>query len=122
MAVYGTPCLFTWCDKLENLHQYFSNATAIDSPNYGPDSAFRNTHSACYSTTLGSLLHEFSHVLDIGHNSSGIMARGVCLLSSIFADHLTSTFIQLKLFKALMICSNSSSIARNVHVIQRSNQ
>jgi len=40
------------------------------------DSAYRNVYWACYSTTLGSLLHEFSHILDIGHNLTGIMARG----------------------------------------------
>jgi hypothetical protein len=40
------------------------------------DSAFRNNYWACYSTTLGSLLHEFSHILNLGHNKNGIMARG----------------------------------------------
>ncbi len=40
------------------------------------DSAFRNKNWSVYSTTLGSLLHEFSHIFDLGHNLDGIMSRG----------------------------------------------
>ena len=48
------------------------------------DSAFRDTYSDCYSTTLGSLLHEFSHVLDLGHDQDGIMHRGFDNLKRFF--------------------------------------
>ena len=30
----------------------------------------------CYSTTLGSALHELGHAFDLVHADSGIMARG----------------------------------------------
>lgn len=71
----GTPCLFTWSENLSDLEKHFSDGTRLRDE-YMNDSAFRNTYWACYSTTLGSLLHELSHVLDLGHNSNGIMARG----------------------------------------------
>ena len=76
LAVYGTPCLYSWAESLENLEKCFTDNTLIDTSRLMNDSAFRNVYWACYSTTLGSLLHEFSHILDIGHNLSGIMARG----------------------------------------------
>lgn len=76
LAVYGTPCLFTWSDCLSNLEKCFSDRTLIDTTRFMNDSAFRNEYWACYSTTLGSLLHEFSHILDLGHDTSGIMWRG----------------------------------------------
>jgi hypothetical protein len=71
LAVYGTPCLFTWAEDLNELEKCFTNNSLIESESYLNDTAFRNTFSACYSTTLGSLLHEFSHILDLGHDING---------------------------------------------------
>ncbi|CAF0794138.1 unnamed protein product [Brachionus calyciflorus] len=75
LAVYGTACLFTWPEELDELESCCSDMRKVDSSQMN-DSAFRNTYSDCYSTTLGSLLHEFSHLLDLGHDSEGIMHRG----------------------------------------------
>jgi hypothetical protein len=61
---------------LQELDNCFNDTTLIDTTKFMNDSAFRNTNWAVYSTTLGSLLHEFSHILDLGHNLTGIMARG----------------------------------------------
>jgi hypothetical protein len=72
----GTPCLFSWSENLSDLEKCFNDETIIEQDEFMNDSAFRNTYWACYSTTLGSLLHEFSHILDLGHNANGIMARG----------------------------------------------
>lgn len=30
----------------------------------------------CFATTLGAIVHELGHILDLGHTESGIMARG----------------------------------------------
>lgn len=92
LAVYGTPCLFTWCESLENLLESFSNENLIDSNRFMNDSAFRNTYWACYATTLGSLLHEFSHVLDLGHNQMGIMHRGFDDLDTYFKINAKTCF------------------------------
>lgn len=34
------------------------------------------TPGECYSSTLGAALHELSHIFDLVHADSGIMARG----------------------------------------------
>lgn len=56
---------------MNEIEKCFTNTSLIDSNKFLNDTAFRNTFLACYSTTLGSLLHEFSHTLDIGHNADG---------------------------------------------------
>ena len=96
MAVYGTPCLFSWSESLEDLDKCFHDNSVVDSTRLMNDSAFRNTYWACYSTTLGGLLHEFSHILDIGHNLTGIMARGFDDLNQFFTINFShcSCFLQ----------------------------
>ena len=37
---------------------------------------YRGTYGGCFSTTLGALVHELGHSLDLGHTENGIMARG----------------------------------------------
>lgn len=37
---------------------------------------FRGTLGSCFSTTLGSALHELCHLFDLGHTETGIMGRG----------------------------------------------
>lgn len=113
LAVYGTPCLFSWSCGLENLQACFDDSTKLTSANYSTDSAFKNTNSACYSTTLGSLLHEFSHILDIGHNTTGIMARGfddLCRFFTIsftqcncYSDLVKSTALYYRYFENFLI-------------------
>lgn len=83
LTVYGTACLFTWAENLQDIEKCFYDANKVDSC-FMNDSGFRNTYSDCYSTTLGSLLHEFSHILDLGHDYDGIMHRGF--------DHLKRFF------------------------------
>ena len=36
----------------------------------------RGTYGGCFATTLGALVHELGHSLDLGHTENGIMARG----------------------------------------------
>ncbi len=106
LALYGTPCLFTWAENLDNLESYFKNEKIIDSQRFMNDTAFRNTYWACYSTTLGSLLHEFSHILDLGHNLNGIMARGFDDLYRFFTIHFEHCSCYLNQFgvKRIFVC------------------
>ena len=36
----------------------------------------RHTHGACFATSLGAVIHELGHSLDLVHSDEGIMARG----------------------------------------------
>jgi hypothetical protein len=36
----------------------------------------RGTNGGCFATSLGGLIHELGHMLDLGHTENGMMARG----------------------------------------------
>lgn len=44
----------------------------------------RGTLGYCFSTTLGSVLHEICHTFDLGHTESGIMGRGFDNMHKVF--------------------------------------
>lgn len=46
---------------------------------------FRGTKGACFSTTLGSVLHELCHTFDLGHTKDGIMGRGFDNINRVFS-------------------------------------
>ena len=37
---------------------------------------YRGTVGGCFATTLGGLIHELGHMLDLGHTENGMMSRG----------------------------------------------
>lgn len=51
------------------------------------ESFFRGTLGSCFSTSLGSVLHELCHAFDLGHTQSGIMARGFDNIYKVFTPH-----------------------------------
>ena len=92
LAVYGTASLYTWPESLKDLRICLNDYTVIDETKFINDTAFRNTRWAAYSTSLGSLLHELSHIFDLGHNKSGIMARGFDDLFAFFTVNFNNCF------------------------------
>ncbi|CAH0555179.1 unnamed protein product [Brassicogethes aeneus] len=76
LALFGTASLFTWPDHFEQLIDKFSDKTPIDRTRFLDDSCYRGTYGFCFSTTLGSVLHELFHTFDLGHTEYGIMNRG----------------------------------------------
>ena len=125
LAVYGTPCLFSWAERLQDLNRCFTDGREIDTTRLANDSAFRNTYWACYATTLGSMLHELCHIFDLGHNVDGIMARGFDDLHKFFTiqtdkcacytyftqvSNEFNIFTNLYLYLLMQQCSNHKSL------------
>lgn len=44
----------------------------------------RGTLGACFSTTLGAVLHELCHTFDLGHTEDGVMGRGFNNIQNVF--------------------------------------
>lgn len=44
----------------------------------------RGTLGYCFSTTLGSVLHELCHTFDLGHTENGVMGRGFDNIHKVF--------------------------------------
>ncbi|GAV07951.1 hypothetical protein RvY_17724 [Ramazzottius varieornatus] len=76
LALYGTGCLYTWPETLEELPQRLFDARIVNRRAFLDDSAYRGQRWACFSTSLGAAWHELGHTFDLGHAKLGIMARG----------------------------------------------
>lgn len=76
LALFGTGCLYTWPDLITQVIKNFEDSTPIDRNKLMDDSCYRGTFGTCFSTTLGSVLHELCHTFDLGHTEKGIMGRG----------------------------------------------
>jgi len=76
LALFGSGCLYSWPEKLSDVPRALKDQTIIDTDYLMDDSAYRGTYGGCFATTLGALVHELGHSLDLGHTENGIMARG----------------------------------------------
>ncbi|KAJ8944540.1 hypothetical protein NQ318_009703 [Aromia moschata] len=84
LALFGTACLYTWPESFEEIVLRFEDTTIVDRTQFLDDSCYRGTVGACFSTTLGSVLHELCHTFDLGHTEDGIMARGFDNIYKVF--------------------------------------
>ncbi|KAG5899909.1 hypothetical protein JTB14_002461 [Gonioctena quinquepunctata] len=84
LALFGTACLYTWPKEFDEIIPRFEDETPVDRTQFLDDSCYRGTIGACFSTTLGSVLHELFHTFDLGHTDEGIMGRGFDNIYKVF--------------------------------------
>ncbi|XP_072388305.1 uncharacterized protein [Diabrotica undecimpunctata] len=86
LALFGTACLYTWPEYFEEIILRFEDNNLVDRTQFLDDSCYRGTLGACFSTTLGSVLHELFHTFDLGHTEEGIMGRGFDNIYKVFTN------------------------------------
>ena len=64
---------------------------------------YRGTYGGCFSTTLGALVHELGHSLDLGHTENGIMARGFDDMDRFFSICPNTTATQCTILYQLIL-------------------
>ncbi|CAH1131399.1 unnamed protein product [Ceutorhynchus assimilis] len=84
LALFGTACLYTWAEEFDEVITKFEDSTVVDKMKFLDDSCYRGTQGSCFSTTLGSVLHELYHTFDLGHTKTGVMGRGFDNISKFF--------------------------------------
>ncbi|KAK6625505.1 hypothetical protein RUM43_005804 [Polyplax serrata] len=107
LAIFGTGCLHTWPETIDQILPRFLNDTKVDKKLFMDDSCYRSvaffpdqsqnqrwcyrfesncrgTYGSCFSTTLGSVCHELGHAFDLGHSKKGIMGRGFDNINLVF--------------------------------------
>ncbi|XP_064620229.1 uncharacterized protein LOC135483347 [Lineus longissimus] len=84
LALFGTGNLHTWAESLADVVPAFTDCRKMDKSKFMDDSAYRQYYWANYATGLGASLHELGHTFDLGHTTTGIMARGFDDLHRVF--------------------------------------
>ncbi|XP_050304600.1 uncharacterized protein LOC126742104 [Anthonomus grandis grandis] len=84
LALFGSACLYTWPEHFSEVISRFEDKTLVDKTQFLDDSCYRGTLGACFSTTLGSVLHELYHTFNLGHTETGVMGRGFDNISKFF--------------------------------------
>ena len=83
LALFGTGCLWTWPTTVTSVQSTLCDTTPVDPCLYMDDSGYRGTVGGCVATTIGGVLHELGHTLDLGHTEDGVMSRGFDDLDSL---------------------------------------
>eukprot|EP00095_Tigriopus_kingsejongensis_P012154 maker-scaffold481_size160081-snap-gene-0.15 protein:Tk12154 transcript:maker-scaffold481_size160081-snap-gene-0.15-mRNA-1 annotation:"zinc metalloproteinase" len=76
LALFGSGCLYTWPVTLDQVQKRFLDPTPVDWRNFMDDSGYRGTIGGCFASSLGAIIHEVGHCLELEHTQDGIMARG----------------------------------------------
>ncbi|XP_053625386.1 uncharacterized protein LOC128683615 [Plodia interpunctella] len=84
LALFGTACLYTWPESVEEIIPKFLDTTPVNTRRFMDDSGYRGTFGGCFATTLGSVFHELGHTFDLGHTKDGIMGRGFDNIDRVF--------------------------------------
>lgn len=74
LALIHTCCLYTWPEELSQVILKFQDKTLVDRTKF-MDLSHKNTIGACFSSSLGSALHELCHIFDLGHTENGVMGK-----------------------------------------------
>ncbi|CAN7984856.1 unnamed protein product, partial [Ixodes hexagonus] len=97
LALCGTGCLYTWSPDVQELPRRLGDDSKVDRLKYMDVSNYRGTLSACYSSSLGGVLHELGHIFDLVHVDKGIMGHGFHDLSLLYTvsdnEHIVSSFL-----------------------------
>lgn len=88
LCLLGTGCFYTWAASLSDVIPALENETKVDLSQVMDDSNYRFTHGGCYSTNLGSTLHELGHTFDLGHTNDGLMGKDVDFVRKVFSSKI----------------------------------
>lgn len=124
VAIYGTGCLYTWPDTLQQIATCFNDKTPVDSKILMDDSNNRHTYGGCYATTLGSLCHEMGHIFDLGHTRTGIMGNGFDFINRVFTYETTTVVLPPRIVPSCQSLSLQGSNVKDSRLtkIKQNNQ
>lgn len=90
LCLMGSGCFYSWPSNIDDVFEAFSNKKEINLSQVLDDSNYRRTFGGCFSTSLGSLLHEMGHVFDLAHTETGLMGNDIDYVHRFFlTENLT---------------------------------
>ncbi|GAB0100157.1 putative zinc metalloproteinase C607.06c [Sergentomyia squamirostris] len=76
LALLGSGTLFSWPESLSEIKRCLEDETKVPMTELMDDSGYRRTFGGCFTTSLGTLLHEMGHIFDLAHCDEGVMGGG----------------------------------------------
>lgn len=116
ICLLGTGCLYSWPKNLMEVIPAFSNKTIVNIEQVLDDSNYRKTYGGCFSTTLGSLLHEICHTWDLAHTATGMMGNDIDFIHRFF---LNQNFTDVMPERNVKSCNLVPNKQPNIHPHQR---
>jgi Putative peptidase family len=110
LTLLGSGCFYTWPNVLDEVLECFKNKTLVDTKILFDDSNYRKTYGGCFSTSLGSLIHEMGHLFDLGHTINGLMGNDIDFAHRFF---LNENFTENVSKRTLSICQQQSLAPEN---------
>lgn len=110
LALLGSGCFYTWPNKLSKIAASFQNKRIVNIKHELDDSNYRKTYGGCFSTCLGTLIHEIGHVFDCGHTLTGLMGNDIDYVHRFF---ICEKFTEIMPKRNVSNCEQASSIESN---------
>ena len=104
LALFGSGGLYSWPLTLDRVQDAFLNDTRIDAEIQMDHSGYGGTFGACFAASLGSMIHELGHCLDLVHDEDGVMGKRFTQIHRFFVEKNRD---ELKL-KPFLNASNST--------------
>ncbi|CRL07465.1 CLUMA_CG020433, isoform A [Clunio marinus] len=106
LCLMGSGSLFSYPKNVESVQAAFQNKKKVDLNQVLDDSNYRKTYGGCFSTSLGSLIHEIGHIFDLAHTESGLMGDDIdyvhrFFLTELFTEVLPKRSIRCQINKDL---------------------
>jgi hypothetical protein len=113
LALLGNGCFYALPKRVDEVTDALCNKTVVDTSALLDDSNYRKTYGGCFSTTLGSLIHEIGHIFDLGHTEKGLMGNDIDHVHRFF---LCENFTEIMPKRNVSNCQHSiKNGERNAH-------
>lgn len=109
LCLMGSGCFFSWPNHIDEVSKAFSSRRKIDLSQVLDDSNYRKTYGGCFSTTLGSLVHEMGHVFDLAHTETGLMGNDIDFVHRFFLSENFTEILQKRIVRNCQVNHQNNS-------------
>lgn len=113
LALLGSGCFYSLPNHFEEVIDAFKNKEKVDLKHLLDDSNYRRTYGGCFSTYLGSLIHEIGHMFDLGHTTTGLMGNDIDFVHRFF---MSENFTEIMPKRNVANCQQEAKVEQNHHV------
>ena len=99
LCLMGSGCFYSWPSTIDDVLKAFSSKRQVDLSQVLDDSNYRKTYGGCFSTSLGSLIHEMGHIFDLAHTETGLMGNDIDFVHRFFLSKNFTEILQKRIIR-----------------------